>query len=379
MPSHIPLLGRRDYAKLGAKLGLGAVAGAALASVPGIRPALAADDMDALVAAAKKEGKLNVITLPRDWANYGAIMDGFTAKYGIAIDDANPDGSSADELQAVKSLRGQDRAPDALDIGPSFAAIGVKRNLFTPYKVATWDTIPDGMKNADGYWVADYYGVVSIATNTNVVKNAPTTWADLKKPEYKGMIALNGSPLGAGAAFAAVFAASLGNGGSYEDIAPGVAYFAELAKIGNLSPAAATGPALLVSGQAPIVINWDYLTLGYRDMAVGKAAITVVVPEGSTPYGSFYCQAIPADAAHPNAAKLWQEWLYSDAGQLMFLAGYAHPARYADLAKRNLIPASLSAKLPPAGPYADVKFATQAQVAKAQKTLAELWPRMVKI
>jgi putative spermidine/putrescine transport system substrate-binding protein len=375
MPSHMPLLGRRGYAKLG----LGAFAGAALASVPGIRPARAADDMDALVAAAKKEGKLNVITLPRDWANYGAIMDGFTAKYGIAIDDANPDGSSADELQAVKSLRGQDRAPDALDIGPSFASIGVKRHLFAPYKVATWDTIPDNMKDPEGLWVADYFGVVSIATNTNVVKNAPTTWADLKKPDYKGMVALNGSPLGAGAAFAAVFAASLGNGGSYDDIAPGVAYFGELAKLGNLSPAAATGPALLVSGQAPIVINWDYLSLGYRDMAVGKANINVVVPEGSQPYGSFYCQAIPADAAHPNAAKLWQEWLYSDEGQLLFLAGYAHPARYADLAKRNLIPASLSAKLPPAAPYAEVKFATQAQVAKAQKTLAELWPRLVKI
>jgi putative spermidine/putrescine transport system substrate-binding protein len=379
MPSNTPLLGRRDYAKLGAKLGLGAVAGAALASVPGVRPARAADDMDALIAAAKKEGKLNVITLPRDWANYGAIMDGFTAKYGIAIDDANPDGSSADEIQAVKSLKGQDRAPDALDIGPSFASIGVKRHLFTPYKVATWDTIPDNMKDAEGLWVADYFGVVTIATNTNVVKNAPTTWADLKKPDYKGMIALNGSPLGAGAAFAAVFAASLGNGGSYDDIAPGVAYFGELAKLGNLSPVAATGPALLVSGQAPIVINWDYLSLGYRDAAVGKANINVVVPEGSQPYGSFYCQAIPYDAAHPNAAKLWQEWLYSDEGQLLFLAGYAHPARYADLAKRNLIPASLSAKLPPAGPYAEVKFATQAQVAKAQKTLAELWPRMVKI
>jgi putative spermidine/putrescine transport system substrate-binding protein len=370
-----PLFGRRDYAKLG----VATMAGAALASVPGLRSAHAADGMDALIAAAKKEGKLNVITLPRDWANYGAIMDQFTAKYGIAIDDANPDGSSAQELQAVRTLKGQDRAPDALDIGPSFAAIGVKQNLFTPYKVATWDSIPDGMKDPDGLWVADYFGVVSIATNTNVAKNAPRSWADLKKPEYKGMIALNGSPLGAGAAFAAVFAASLGNGGSLDDIAPGVQYFAELAKLGNLNPAAATGPALLVSGQAPIVINWDYLSLGYRDAAVGKATLEVVVPEGSQPYGSFYCQAIPADAAHPNAAKLWQEWLYSDEGQLLFLAGYAHPARYADLAKRNLISASLSAKLPPAAPYADIKFATQEQVAKAQKTLASLWPQLVHI
>ncbi|WP_459696921.1 extracellular solute-binding protein [Acidisoma sp. C75] len=375
MPIDTTLLGRRDYAKLG----LAGLAGAALASVPGLSPAQAAASMDALIAAAKKEGKLNVIALPRDWANYGALMDRFTAKYGIAIDDANPDGSSAQELQAVRSLKGQNRAPDAVDVGPSFAAIGAKQKLFTPYKVATWNSIPATMKDPHGLWVADYFGVISIATNTTVVKTAPRSWADLKKPEYKGMIALNGSPLGAGAAFAAVFAASLGNGGSYDDIAPGVHYFAELAKLGNLNPAAATGPALLVSGQAPIVINWDYLALGYRDKAVGKATIEVVVPEGSPAYGSYYCQAIPRDAAHPMAAKLWQEFIYSDEGQLLFLAGYAHPARYADLAKRNLIPADLAAKLPPAGPYQNVKFASQEQVAKAQKVLGELWPKLVKI
>jgi putative spermidine/putrescine transport system substrate-binding protein len=350
---------------------------AAAAALP--RFARADTGMSALIAAAKQEGKLNVITLPRDWANYGAIMDQFTQTYGIAIDDANPDGSSAQEIQAVKSLKGQDRAPDALDLGPSFAHIGVAQHLFSPYKVATWSTIPDTMKDPDGLWAGDYFGVVSFATNTNVAKTAPRSWADLKKPDYKGMIALNGSPLGAGAAFAAVFAAALGNGGSYDDIEPGVAFFGELAKLGNLNPAAATSPALLVSGQAPIVINWDYLSLGYRDMAAGKANIEVVVPEGAPPYGSFYCQAIPADAAHPNAAKLWQEFLYSDQGQLLFLAGYAHPARYADLEARNLIPASLSAKLPPAGPYKQVKFATQDQVAKAQKVLAATWPQMVKI
>jgi putative spermidine/putrescine transport system substrate-binding protein len=353
-----------------------AAAATAAAALPRVARA---DSMSDLVAAAQKEGTLNVITLPRDWANYGAIMDGFTKKYGITITDSNPDGSSAQEIQAVKSLKGQSRAPDALDLGPSFAAIGVKEGLFTPYKVATWDSVPDGMKNPDGLWTADYFGVVSIATNTDVAKTAPLSWADLKKPQYKGMIALNGSPLGAGAAFAAVFAASLGNGGSYDDIEPGVAYFAELAKLGNLNPAAATGPALLVSGQAPIVINWDYLSLGYRDLAVGKANITVVVPEGSTPYGSYYCQAIPADSPNPNAAKLWQEYLYSDEGQLLFLAGYAHPARFADLASKNLVPADLSAKLPPAGPYAQVKFATQDQVTKAQKVLAATWPQMVKI
>ena len=214
----------------------------------------------------------------------------------------------------------------------------MQKKLFAPYKVATWETIPHNMKSPQGYWVADYFGVVSFAINKSVVKNSPQTWADLKKPEYKGMIALNGSVLGAAAAFSAVFAASLANGGTYDNIDPGIAFFADLAKRGNLNPAAATGPALLVSGQAPIVINWDYLALGYRDAAVGKAVIDVVVPSGAPPYGSYYCQAIPTDAPHPNVARLWQEFLYSDEGQLLFLAGYAHPARYADIAKRNSSP-----------------------------------------
>jgi hypothetical protein len=60
--------------------------------------------MTALVAAAKKEGQLNVITLPSNWANYGTIMKDSTAKYGIKINDANPDGSSQDELNAVNQV-----------------------------------------------------------------------------------------------------------------------------------------------------------------------------------------------------------------------------------------------------------------------------------
>src|SRR5580765_4944423 len=87
--------------------------------------------MDDLVAAAKEEGTLNTIALPPDWANYGEIMDTFQSKYGIKINNANPNGSSAEENQAVKSLKGQDRAPDVLDVGPSFAPRG-KPAVSTP-------------------------------------------------------------------------------------------------------------------------------------------------------------------------------------------------------------------------------------------------------
>ena len=102
--------------------------------------------MNALVAAAKKEGTLNVITLPSNWANYGTIMKDFTAKYGIKINDANPDGSSQDELNAVNQLKGQGRAPDVLDVGTAFAVKGDPEGVLAPYKVATWSNIPADAK-----------------------------------------------------------------------------------------------------------------------------------------------------------------------------------------------------------------------------------------
>ena len=104
--------------------------------------------------------------------------------------------------------------PDSVDVGPSFTAQMVDQGYAETYKPTTWSQIPDNLKDPNGNWVAAYYGVMSIASNTTLVKNPPKTWADLKNPEYKGQVALNGDPREAGAAFAAVMAASLANGGS---------------------------------------------------------------------------------------------------------------------------------------------------------------------
>src|ERR1700691_3559110 len=112
--------------------------------------AAAGGGMTALAAAAKKEGKLNVITLPSNWANYGTQMKEFTAKYGIKITDAIPEGSSAQEIQAIQSGRGSSTAPDVVDVGESFAVADA--DLFAPYEVATWKDIPTGDKATNGDW-----------------------------------------------------------------------------------------------------------------------------------------------------------------------------------------------------------------------------------
>jgi len=328
--------------------------------------------MKELIAEAKKEGKLNTIALPPDWANYGQIMSTFQKKYGLSITNDNPDGSSAQENQAVRSLKGDPRAPDVLDVSPSFAAAGANEGLYAKYFNRRFKTIPREMKDGRGFWVGDYWGVISLGVNQNIVRNVPKSFKDLLKPEYKNQVALNGSPLTSGSALAGVFAAALANGGSLNNVGPGIDFFGKLKQAGNFIPVQAT-PQTVASGQTPIVIDWDYLNLAYGKEFPSAKWATKIPTDGV--YGAHYCQAINANAPHPFAARLWQEWLYTDAGQLLWLKGYSHPALFQDLAKRKKIPASLLKALPPAALYAKVKFANAAQTAKAKERVNNDWAK----
>ena len=216
----------------------------------------------ALVKAAKKEGHLNTIALPPDWANYGELMSTFSKKYGIGITNDNPDGSSAQENQAIVSLKGDSRAPDAVDVGVSFAISGANSGLYAKYFNTNYKTIPRAMKDTRGFWMGDYWGAVSIGYNKSLISNPPKTWKDLMKSEYKGKVAMNGSPLTSNSAVSGVIAAALGNGGSLSDVGPGIDYFAALKKSGNFIPVQTT-PQTVASGQTPISIDWDYNNLAY--------------------------------------------------------------------------------------------------------------------
>ncbi len=331
--------------------------------------------MEKLIEAAKGEGKLNTIALPPDWSNYGEVMETFQKKYGIKINNATPDASSAEEHEAVKSLKGQDRAPDVLDVGSSFAPQGKADGLYAEYKNSQWETIPEFMKDDEGFWVGDYYGVISFGINKDVAKEPPRSWEDLKKPIYKSQVALNGDPRTSGAAFAGVYAAALGNGGSLDDIMPGIEFFQELKEAGNFIPVAVS-PATISNGQTPITIDWDYLQLAYTDEFKDKLDWEVQIPEEAV-FGNYYAQAINVDAPDPFAARLWQEFLYSDEGQLLWMKGYAHPARFEDLVKRDVIPQELLDKLPPAESYNGIKFPTQEQTDAAKALIEKEWgPRV---
>lgn len=322
---------------------------------------------EALVAAAREEGTLNVIALPPDWANYGNMISTFEAKYGITVESANPEGSSQDEINAVQQLGTQDRAPDVLDLGQSFA-IG-NTALFAPYKVQTFDAIPAGNKDAGGAWVNDYGGFMSIGCNASLVPVCPTTFADLAKPEYAGKVALNGDPTASASAFAGVWAAALAGGGSLDDISPGVNFWGGLAKSGNLLKVDPT-PATIESGQTPIVLDWDYLNVGQAEKVKASFEWKVAVPSDGL-FAQYYAQAINKNAPHPAAARLWQEFLYSDEGQNLWLAGKARPVRLVEMTAGNTADPALVSVLPAVA--AEPEYPTQPQTDAANKVVAETW------
>ncbi|GGL06781.1 ABC transporter substrate-binding protein [Sphaerisporangium melleum] len=326
--------------------------------------------LDKLAEAAKKEGQLNVIALPPNWANYGEIIKAFSDKYGIKVNSENPDGSSADEINAVKTRKGQDRAPDVLDLGQAFALSGAQEGLFAPYKVQTFDKIPEGQKEATGTWYNDYGGYVSIGCDAKRVKSCPQTFADLLKPEYKGKVALNGNPTKAGAAFAGVFAAALASGGSFDDIQPGLDYFKKLKAAGNFNPVEAT-PATIQNGETPITIDWDYLNAGYTGEFAAKGVDWKVVVPSDGKYAQYYAQAINKDAPHPAAARLWEEFLYSPEGQNLYLKGYARAVLLPAMQTDGSADATLVDKLPKV--EGTPQFPTDAQVNKAKEVLATGW------
>ena len=333
-----------------------------------------------LVAAAEAEGMLTTIALPHDWCGYGEVIDGFKKKYPkITVNELNPDAGSADEVEAVKANKDNKgpQAPDVVDVGLAFGPQMNAEGLTMAYKVSTWDEIPDNIKDADGHWYGDYYGVMSFLVNKDLVSETPKDWADLLKPDYAGQVALAGDPRASNQAILAVLAAGLA-----QDAKPGkeagekgLEFFKELNAKGNFVPVIGKS-GTLAQGSTPIIVAWDYNALSWRDTLNGNPPVDVVVPDKGVLAG-VYVQAISAYAPHPNAAKLWMEYLYSDEGQLAWLKGYCHPARFNAMASAGKIPQALLDALPPAASYEAAYFPTLDEQSANKEAVTGGWDSVV--
>jgi putative spermidine/putrescine transport system substrate-binding protein len=332
--------------------------------------ASAGGGMDALIKDAKAEGTLNVIALPPDWANYGNIIKTFSTKYGIKVNSANPSGASQDEIDAVNQQQGTQAAPDVLDIGMAVAYPNTA--LFAPYQVATWSDIPADQKEASGLWYQDYGGYMAIGYDS--AKYGTITSVDqLMDPKFKNAVALNGNPTEANAALNGVMMANLAQGGTADDISKGVDFFGQLAAAGNFSPVQATSDTVK-AGTTPVVFDWDYLNATHgTDVPTWK----VFVPDNAV-LGGYYAQAINKDAPHPAAARLWEEFLFSqasDGGQNLWLQGGARPVEQTAMTSNGSLDTAAAANLPQVA--GTPVFLDEKQATDAATYLSANWTKAV--
>ena len=327
--------------------------------------------MAKLIAAAKKEGTLNGIALPPTWANYGTIIKDFTAKYGIKVNSANPDGTSQQEVNAIKQENGTAAAPDVVDVGQAVALVNT--SLFAPYKVSTWSSIPATQKQANGLWYEDYGGYMAVGYSSKF--GTITSLNQLLGSKFKNAVALNGNPTSANAALNGVMMANLAEGGTASNIADGVNFFAKLKAAGNFNPISATG-ATIKAGTTEVVFNWDYLNLPSY-VGVPAGSWKVFIPQNAV-LGGYYAQAINKDAPHPAAARLWEEFLYSQAasgGQNLWLEGGARPVEQQAMTSNSSINTSAASALPAV--TGTPVFLTEAQNTAAANYLAANWAKAV--
>lgn len=331
--------------------------------------------IETLLEKAKKEGKLEAIGIPPEWADYKDILDTYTSKYVKVQYQAEAEFSSAQELEVFKKSKLHPHG-DIGDVGFKFGPQAVQQGLVTPYKHSKWDDIPAELKDPKGNWCTEYWGAQAFIINTDLVKNEPTSFKDLLNGDYKNMVGIDGDPREANDAFIAVYSAALATSGSLDSIQPGIDFFAQLKKKGNFT-VARSSLANVTKGEVAIAIMWDYLGLGFRDQLKGKPNLKVIIPSDGSIAGP-YVSIINKTAPDPYAARLWMEYIFSDEGQLNYLKGYAHPARYQSLVKAGKVPAELAAKLPPAEQYANVKFVTDLSKLDAAATaLSNNWQSQV--
>lgn len=327
----------------------------------------AAEPPAELVKAAQAEGTVNSVGMPDSWANWKDTWNALSSTYGLKHSDT--DMSSAQEIAKFAAEK-DNASADIGDVGAAFGPVAVQKGVTQPYKPTTWNDVPAWAKDKDGMWALAYTGTIAFIIDKSQVKDAPHSWADLLKGNYKVTIGDVGT---AAQAANGVLAATYAMGGNEKNLKPGLEFFGKLAKAGRLG---LSDPSIasLEKGEVQVGVVWDFNGLNYRDQ-IDKTRFDVLIPSDGT-ITSGYTTIINKFAKHPNAAKLAREYIFSDAGQINLARGYARPIR----ADKITLPDDVKAKLLPASEYKNAHpIADPEAWDKSAKTLPRLWQENVMI
>ncbi len=284
--------------------------------------------MDELIKAARAEGAVDVPAPESAWSGNAALVQGFEDRYHVNVDVVPVSGDA------------QQIANPALDVFELSAdTVAAHREMFAPYLVFYWSEIPVALKDHDAHWYDSCGGFISAEGSVDIGE----------VPTLRNTVALDGLPAQSEAALDGVVALSMSLGGSPENLAPALALFDELA----------AAHKYVVSG-ADLRIDWNYAFAGPPRSILAKTV------------ASYSVQAINRSAPHPAAARLWEEYLFSDGGQNMCARYRARPSRLDAMRSAGVLDLSAAAMLDPIP--GNAVFLTPEQVAGARAYVAANWP-----
>ncbi|WP_209001632.1 ABC transporter substrate-binding protein [Stappia indica] len=303
---------------------------------------------------------------PPQWADWASMLKAIDEKLGVKMPHDNKNSG-----QALSQLLAEKASPVA-DVAYYGVTTGIKagnEGVVTPYKPAGFDEIPAGLKDADGRWFAVHYGTLGFFVNVDALGGAPVPqcFADLKKPEYRGMVGYL-DPSSAFVGYAGAVAANIAFGGDLTNFDPAIKFFKELAQNDPMVPKQ-TSFARVVSGEIPILFDYDFNA--YRGKYEEDGNFEFVLPcEGSVRVP--YVMSLVAGAPHEETGKKVLDFILSDEGQAIWTNAYLQPARPVEL------PAEVAAKFLPASDYERAVAVDYAEMEKAQAAFGERYLNEVK-
>ena len=303
---------------------------------------------------------------PTEWADWGTQLRAIKAKTGITVPADNKNsGQSLAQLVAEKASP----VADVTYLGVTFAIQAQKDGVVAPYQPAHWKDIPDGMKDPAGNWFSIHSGTLGFMVNVDALKGKPIpkSWADLLKPEYKGLVGYL-DPASAFVGYVGAVAVNEARGGKLDNFAPAIDYFKALQKNEPIVPKQ-TSYARVLSGEIAILLDYDFNA--YRAKYKDGANVQFVIPAEGTVVVP-YVMSMVNKAPHPAEAKKVLDFVLSDEGQAIWAKAYLRPVR------ASAMPKEVQAQFLPAAEYARAKTVDYGRMAAAQRGFSDRYLREVR-
>jgi putative spermidine/putrescine transport system substrate-binding protein len=321
-----------------------------------------------LLEAAKQEGIVVSYDTGPTWANWAGVFKKFTQRYDIEI-VYNDLGSGATVVRLEKE-KNRPNADTAYYFMP-FGAAAKEKGVTEGFKPVNFDKIPEILKDPEGHWFSIHKGTVVFAINKKLSKKVPEGWKDLLEPDFKKSIVYL-DPRTTGIGYAIVLATAHALGGSVDNLMPGIEYLAELQKRGNIRLIEKTTEYdKFVKGEIPVWITYDFNA--YRAKYIGGLGddVAIVIPKEGT-ITAPYAISLVKGAPHPQAARLWLNFVMSELGQLTFAEGFVRP-----ILDDVKMPEDVAQKFLPATEYKKAMDIDWVKAQKVQGEAAKLWGKYV--